>query len=106
MAAWNIDKNKIVNYLLSYATVESSGKAKFFNGVANYTVENWQLLEQHLLVHPEMAEELPSVESSWGTKRLFQCYMPESPCGRQFCIKTIWGIKPDGLYWIQTAIPI
>lgn len=100
---FKINSQKITHYLLSDRTKESAGKNKFLIN-AGYRDNNWKQLEQDILQHPLIARLEETYSTEHGITRVYLCYLPPSPNGRRYCVKTVW-MEKDGGIWFITLIP-
>lgn len=62
-----VDRNKIIDYLLSSTHPDGSSKAEFF-GKFGFSTENWQNFAEALRIHGETHPVVKYVESSFGTR--------------------------------------
>ena len=88
-----VDKNKIVNYLLSESHRDSRHKAKFFQSFG-FSIDSWETLAQTLKTHAAEHDVARTEDSPFGTRYAVDTNI-ETPNGRRVSIRSVWFID-DG----------
>lgn len=86
-----VDKEKIIDYLLSFAHPDGSSKAGFFSRFG-FTTENWQTFAKSLRKHGEDNPVISEVESAFGMRYTVEGKL-ETPDGRNPKVRTVWFIE-------------
>ena len=86
-----VDKEKIVNYLLSFTHPDGSSKAGFFSHFG-FTAGNWEVFAESLRKHGESFPVITEVESAFGMRYTVEGEL-ETPDGRNPAIRTVWFIE-------------
>ena len=99
-----IDKGKIVDYLLATGHPVGSAKAAFFVSLG-YSSDEWTRLRDDLARVVEHGEVVEAVATAYGHKIVIDGAV-ESPCGRMVELRTVWiSDEPDGAPRLVMAYP-
>lgn len=90
----NVEREKIVDYLLNPAHPDNSGKADFFEALG-FRRNEWKTLAAAFLALARQTEVAQSMKSPHGQKYVIVGRI-ESPGGKSPLVKTIW-IVDSGL---------
>ena len=88
-----IDREKIVDYLLSPTHPDGQAKAEFF-GRFGFRREQWEVFASALRVHGVSHPIAKTVESPHGTRYSVDGEM-ESPDGRNPRVRSVWMLETD-----------
>ncbi len=94
-----------MDYLLAIGpdiSEDAAGKSKFFHGIG-FSRSLPDVLHHGLVNHPDVATLMSSKTTQWGERRVFQCFLPEVPNQRHYCIRSVWTEQQDGDFWLSTA---
>jgi uncharacterized protein DUF6883 len=84
----NVERSKVVDYLLAFDHPEGAGKAEFFTRFG-FTASGWDVLADALIAHARMQSVSSRSDSKYGTK--YRIDGPIScPDGRTPLIRTVW----------------
>lgn len=83
-----VEREKIVAYLLNAAHPDNGGKAEFFEGLG-FRRKEWKTLAAAFLALARQAEVARSIKSPHGQKYVIVGRI-ESPVGKPTLVKTIW----------------
>ncbi len=86
-----VEREKIIDYLLSLTHPEGRNKAEFFNHFG-FRLEEWEVLMVSLLNHSLMYPVAGSVESEYGVRYSIDGEL-ETPDGRNPRVRTVWIIE-------------
>lgn len=94
-----IPEGKLTHYLLSLTHEKGKSKAKFFRGIG-FNDTNIEKLEMALLKIGKTGSviKVDSTKSNFTIKYVIYGFI-DSPNGKRYKIKTVWGVK------IETKIP-
>lgn len=90
----HVDRQKIVDYLLSPSHPDGQAKAAFFRRFG-FTGEHWEVLAEALRPHGMSHSIVKTVESPHGTRYSVDGEI-ESPDGRNPRIRSVWMIETGG----------
>ncbi|MBM4055389.1 MAG: hypothetical protein FJ264_12135 [Planctomycetes bacterium] len=100
-----VEKKKIIEYLLSTSHPDGSSKASFF-AQFGFSAQNWETLAQSFRKHVKMHDIAKVVESDYGTRYSVDGYI-ETPDGRNPNVRSVWIIpKQSRIPRLITAHPI
>lgn len=86
-----IDRTKIVKYLLNTSHPDGHGKALFFQH-CGFAIDNWEKLRKALMIHGENAEIVATVSSYHGTRYIVKGKM-EAPNNKRYTIRSVWIVE-------------
>jgi hypothetical protein len=89
-AAARVADAKVRDFILDAAHPDNKGRAAFYIGIG-FTRQQWHLLRDALLAHPQNNSVIGAVSTEFGTKYRVRCSIA-SPDGRNPCIDTLWVI--------------
>ncbi len=100
-----VERNKIVEYLLSVSHPDGRSKARFFARFG-FSLEKWRAFERALKKHGKSHDVSASVESQHGTRYSIDGPL-ETPDGRNPKVRTVWVLaKRSKSPRLVTAYPI
>ncbi len=83
-----VEREKIVDYLLSYAHRYGASKARFFSEFG-FRVEEWERLAEALHEHGRTQEVVREVETGFGPRYVVEGELT-TPSGRRPRVRTVW----------------
>ena len=100
-----VDREKILEYLLSPSHPDGSHKAEFFTRYG-FHLENWEVLQEALRTHGTRHPVVKTVESTHGTRYAVDGALVTTD-GRDPMVRTVWLIgKGSTIPRLITAYPI
>lgn len=100
-----VDRDKIVNYLLSTTHPDGQSKARFFIRFG-FSAESWYVLANALLHHCASNPVIELVRSEYGVRYVVEGAML-SPDKRNPRVRTVWLIEKSGTFpRLITAHPV
>ena len=86
-----VERRKIVDYLLAIEHPDGGTKARFF-GRFGFSVENWIVLADALILHGRSGQVTAMVPSPWGVRYHVEGPL-RTPRGDSPRIRTVWMVE-------------
>lgn len=98
-----VDKTKVIDYLLNLDHKVGGAKAKYFLK-RGFTTEAWDLMAENLRLHGRTQTVTETSETRFGRKFTVECQI-KTPDGKNPCILTAWIQEGDHPPRLVTAHP-
>ena len=100
-----VERSKIVDYLLNDSHPENKGKAQYFKS-RGYSSKCWRSLANAIRLMAQTEHVFKSMDSPHGMKYIVDGHI-SSPSGKPMMVRTVWMIRIDQkVPLFVTAVPI
>ncbi len=103
---WKIDieRKKLVDYLISLTHPVGRSKAKFFRAIG-FNEDSVDLLQSCLEAMARSEETIERIDTPYGAKHVIEGVL-DTPSGKQVIIRTIWMESQNKVLRFITAYPV